>query len=263
MQTSFTDLFKQFTQQTNSSWQLTIPEDWMQGRTTYGGLSAALCLQATYRTFSDLPPLRSAQVTFIGPAGGPIEISCQIIRQGKSVTYIEANMHGEKGIATRVLFCFGESRPSKLNRTFLDKPQIPGPDDAKDFFAGGQRPLFAQHFNALLAKGASPATGSPYSDHYIWAKHNDEDANDLCALIAIGDMPPPAVLPMFENFAPISSMTWSINIISDAPTTENGWWLLRTQGDYAHQGYSSQNMEIWNTQGELVITGRQNVAIFY
>lgn len=47
----------------------TITEEWMQGRTTYGGLSAALCLAGTLSAHADLPPLRSAQVAFIGPAG--------------------------------------------------------------------------------------------------------------------------------------------------------------------------------------------------
>ena len=39
---------------------ITLPPDWLQGRTAYGGLSAALCVQAALRAHPDLPPLRSA-----------------------------------------------------------------------------------------------------------------------------------------------------------------------------------------------------------
>jgi hypothetical protein len=54
-----------------------------QGRTTYGGCSAALCLEAAKRLLRDqrhssgaaeLPPLRSAQVAFVGPAGGDVQV---------------------------------------------------------------------------------------------------------------------------------------------------------------------------------------------
>ena len=47
-----------------------IPADWAQGRTAYGGLTAALCVEAAALVSSDLPPLRSAQFAFIGPAAG-------------------------------------------------------------------------------------------------------------------------------------------------------------------------------------------------
>ena len=44
-----------------------IPSDWLQGRTAYGGLSSALALHAAQGIEPDLPPLRSAQIAFIGP----------------------------------------------------------------------------------------------------------------------------------------------------------------------------------------------------
>ena len=43
-----------------------LPPDWLQCRTAYGGLSAALCLEATHRGIENLPPLRSAQYCFVG-----------------------------------------------------------------------------------------------------------------------------------------------------------------------------------------------------
>ena len=90
----------------------TIPPKWMQGRTTYGGLTAALCLETAMRAFPELPPLRSAQVSFIGPAGGAVEGRARMLRQGKSVTFVEADLFGEKGIATRATFAFGGARAS-------------------------------------------------------------------------------------------------------------------------------------------------------
>lgn len=235
----------------------------MQGRTTYGGMSAALCYQAVANNYPTLPPLRSAQINFIGPAGGEVTVSTKIMRQGRSVTYISAEMTGEKGLATHAVFCFGESRESRLNSDYSIAPDVPGIEQSENFFASNQGPSFANNYDCLLAKGGHPLSGSDAHEHYIWVRHKDKNATDLAALIGIADMPPPAVLPMFKAFAPISSMSWMMNFLREDINTENGWWLMRSAAEHARNGYSSQDMQVWNTAGDLVISARQSVAIFY
>ena len=84
---------------------ISLPADWLQGRTAYGGLSASLCLEATLRAFADLPPLRSAQFAFIGPATGDLRITPKILRQGKSAVFTSVDLEGEAGLAVRATFC--------------------------------------------------------------------------------------------------------------------------------------------------------------
>lgn len=243
---------------------VSVPPDWMQGRTTYGGMSAALCLEAALRAFPDAPPLRSALVSFIGPAGGDVTARASVLRQGKSVTFIEADVRGEKGIATRCTFAFGGARPSRFNETFTPPHKMPPPEQCPPFFPPDMQigPSFAHHFENKLAKGARPISGSKEHDHYIWVRHRDDKAAGIVSLLALADMPPPAVLPMFDEPAPISSMTWLVNVLTDKPQTRDGWWLLQSRAEQASQGYSSQDMLVWNRDGELVITGRQSVAVF-
>lgn len=240
-----------------------VTDNWMQGRTTYGGLSAALCLQAVLDTVDDLPPLRSAQINFIGPVGGNVTIATKIMRRGRSVAYISAEMTGEKGLATHAVFCFGEGRKSRLNRDFTTPPNAPGIADSNNFFDAGFGPAFANNYDCLLAKGGLPISGSSESEHYIWVRHKDKNANNMAALVGLADMPPPAVLPMFEEFAPISSMTWMMNFLNDDISTKDGWWLMRSAAEHARDGYSSQDMQVWNSEGKLIISALQNVAIFY
>ena len=57
-------------------------------------------------------------------------------------------------------------------------------------------------------------------------------------------------------------MTWIVNILSDKPETEDGWWHVESKMTAARGGYSSQVMRIWNTAGELVVEGMQSVAVF-
>lgn len=247
----------------------TITENWMQGHTTYGGLSSALCLKAAHLKadqpgIAELPPLRSALINFIGPVGGNIEMQVEVLRAGKSVSNVEVNMFSDKGLATHVVFTFGACRKSRIEKNFVAFPEVPGVAESEDFFQPTVTlPQFTQQFDVKLAKGGLPASGSKQHEHFIWVRHKDKKANDLTALLGVADMPPPAVLPMFTEFSPISSMTWMINILTEDLSTEDGWWLMRTAADQAKDGYSSQHMQIWNSHGQLVTTGQQNVAIFY
>lgn len=240
-----------------------VPENWLQGRTFYGGLTAALCLEGAINAFSDLPPLRSAQVSFIGPAEGEVSVTAEVLRQGKSVTFAGADLSGEGGLAARAVFAFGAARASMFNRHFTPAPNVPGPDASGFFFPPGiDGPVFARNFDVRLAKGGVPMTSSAEHDHFLWVRHRDPGATSIAALLALADMPPPAMMPMFPTIARISSMTWALNFLTDHPTTEDGWWLLESRAENAAEGYSSQDMFVWNRQGEPVIAGRQSVAIF-
>ena len=58
------------------------------------------------------------------------------------------------------------------------------------------------------------------------------------------------------------TMQWQANLLTPAPRTREGWWLLRSTGDYAEQGCSSQRMAIWSADGEPMMAGMQSVAVF-
>ena len=45
-------------------------------------------------------------------------------------------------------------------------------------------------------------------------------------------------------------------------TTENGWWLMRSATRFIRDGYSSQLIQIWNSEGRRVMDSMQHIAIF-
>ena len=106
----------------------------MQGRTAYGGLSAALCYEVASRVAEDLPPLRSAQFAFIGPAICELRLTPTLLRRGKSAAFYGVDMVCDAGVAARALLYFGAERPSEQN--FLDIPtsDVPNWGDSRDFF---------------------------------------------------------------------------------------------------------------------------------
>ncbi|GAB4523992.1 MAG: thioesterase family protein [Amphiplicatus sp.] len=239
-----------------------VPQDWRQGRTTYGGLAAALCLESAQRAFPDLAPLRSAQIAFIGPADGVLAVETSILRAGRSVTFVNADLSGDKGLAARAIFAFGAARESMFDRAFLPPPPMRPPEACEPYIPEGMGPPFAAHFDTRLAAGGRPGTGSSGSDLFLWVRHRDRAATSPSALLALADMPPPAVMPMFPRFAPISSMTWGVNFLDADASTEDGWFLLATKAENAADGYSSQDMFVWARDGRPLVASRQSVAIF-
>ena len=261
--TSFIDLMSSLAEDDNK-YRITIPDDWLQGRTTYGGLSAALCAEAATRAVPDLPPLRSAQFAFIGPASGPLSISASVLRRGKSAVFMGVDLTGDAGLATRALLNFGVARDSKLAYADVQMPDVSSPADSEPFFPADRPNItFQQHFESSKGGAARPFSPGAEPEYLIWFRHRDERAHfGLVPLIALADAPPPASMVIFPQPAPISTMTWSLDILSDAPITTDGWWLIQSRAETAHQGYSTQTMMVWNAKGEAVIAARQNVAIF-
>lgn len=261
--TEFTDLIASFKAADDNSWRVGVSEDWLQGRTAYGGLSAALCLHAAALQTSDLPPLRSAQLAFIGPATGELTLKPTVLRRGKSAVFVGVDCIGDAGLATRATFCFGAARASTLDHVELPMPQVPAIADSKPFFRPVPGLNFTQHFDGLLAAGALPFSRAGAPALTLWLRHRDPQARaSALALLALADAPPPAAIVLFEKSAPISTMTWQVDVLTDDITTEDGWWLVRTSAETAQNGYSGQNMTIWSASGRPVMAARQTIAVF-
>ncbi|MCO5130452.1 MAG: thioesterase family protein [Xanthobacteraceae bacterium] len=261
--TEFSALMDSMTQAADG-WAITVSEDWLQGRTVYGGLGAALCLQAAQRQFGDLPPLRSAQISFIGPASGELKLTPVELRKGKSTVFVGVDLSGESGLATRVTFCFGAGRASKVALAAKAAAPADKPEAGPSFFDNAPPHLrFLRHIEGRNAGGALPFSGAKEPMMTLWLRHRDTSLKpSLVPLLALADGPPPAIAATLTTPGLISTMTWSIDLLTDTIDTTDGWWLIRTEADAAADGYTSQVMTVWNAAGQAVMTSRQNVAVF-
>ncbi len=246
--------------------EISLPADWLQGRTAYGGLSASLCLEASLRAFAEVPPLRSAQFAFVGPATGDLRITPKVLRQGKSAVFTSVDLEGEGGLAVRATFCFGAGRdlPHEYGKHAMQAmPATPARDTLPSYFAWSPKPNFMSHFEGRLASGGAPLTGSSLPEMLVWLRHRDAAApGTLVSLMALADALPPASFATFTEGVPISTMTWAVDMLDAHPESETGWWLVHSEAETIHQGYSAQSSVIWHPDGRPVMAARQNVAIF-
>ena len=232
----------------------TLGDNWLQGRTAYGGVTAAIALAAIKAVFDDLPPLRSCQIAFVGPLSGDVCATPALLRRGKNSAFVACDVKGVDGIGVRAMFLFMTSRESTIDYLDLPAPDAGAPEDKP--VDPSKLPGFLTNFD--LSHWSNEDTGFTR-----WVRLKDRDTLDPeVELVMIADALPPAAMALAKTWGPISTTTWQLNLVTDTPSTRDGWWLLGAHTLHAGKGSSSQIMTIWNRNGHAVATATQSVALF-
>ncbi|MEO7248585.1 MAG: thioesterase family protein [Novosphingobium sp.] len=243
--------------------ELAVPSEWHQGRTAYGGFSAAAALVAAMEVGGEgLPPLRSAVVGFVGPAFGDIDARARVLRRGKNATWIGADLVRAGEVVVTATFVFMGPVASSVHLNDCPPPQgLIAPEQAGTYKPHSLMPAFiSNNFDVAFAL---PKLAEKRPDLCWWVRLKDRAGIDpMVEMMLIADCLPPGVLPLMGPGTPVSSMTWQSNLLTAAPVTRDGWWLLRSTGDYAEDGCSSQVMRMWNADGQPVMAGMQAIALF-
>ncbi len=240
-------------------------KNWKQGRTAYGGLVVALMLAEIEAHEPDLPPLRNVQASFIGPASGVLQAQYEVLRRGKNTVIIQARLDGEEGIGSTAIFTFAVKREMMTDIDYPKYENMILPEDCPIDFTpdGAPLPAYIHNFNARLMQGGLPFSNPEKADFAIWFQNKDPKAHDnIVSLLALADAPPPVSITKLTKLRALSTMSWSLNFLSDQPCSEDGWWLIRSYSGHVRHGYSSQITEIYNRQGERVVDATQYIAIF-
>jgi acyl-CoA thioesterase len=240
--------------------RFSLPGNWMQGRTAYGGISAVLALTAARAAVGESGPLRSVQVAYIAPLAGSIEARGRVLRRGRNAAFVQADLAagGELGLAA--CFVFGNHRESAIAYQALPHPETLDPDDTEPRPHRPQPNIFTGHLDYRPAM-RKKIEGRP--EILRWVRLREREGIDwACELLAIGDALPPSALPLLSEFKPASSFNWTVNFLCAAPKTSEGWWLVHSFSPVIRDGISCQMMTVWNRDGEPMAQAMQSVAIF-
>ena len=240
----------------------TPPEHWRQGRTAYGGFSSAMALQIALNHLSvERPPLKAAQIAFIGPVTEQVSFQVETLRQGKSETQVAVDARVDDAIVLRAGFTFASPRESSIQHHYVECPQVEPPEHYASIPKNLPTPKFFKNFDIRLVSQSMFFSGAETPELLAWVRL--EGLNEISpevALLLIGDCLPPASTVCFKDLAPISSMNWTVDFTQ--PAEYSGWYLVRSFSLVAGGGYSYQSMQVWNETGELLMSGTQTVAIF-
>lgn len=262
--------FDQLLTSTNTSEPLSVDSSWGQGRTLFGGLSAALAFNKIRQGIDLQRPLRSLSVNFSGQtlADSPFVLEQQVLSAGKSISQINGHVVQNERIVTQVCACFGIERESSIE-VASPKAELPklGSNQRLNYMKG-LTPEFVQHFEFEYSKGQFPFSNSPANELAGWMRFKEAPSVFTEAhLIALIDSWPPAVLQKLKSFAPCATVSWNIEMVQPLsllkqPLHTDGWLYYDAVIKQAHHGYAHTEAKIYNTDGTLLALSRQLIAVY-
>ncbi|WP_167360382.1 thioesterase family protein [Pseudomonas anguilliseptica] len=170
---------------------LDIPQNWGQGRATFGGLVAAVMLQRIQIELGIQRPLRSLSLSFVAPvAPGTLQVQVRLLREGKAATQVQATALQQEQVCAVMLASFGSDRESVVQVEHPDAPTFTAPDQVQAFpFIPGLTPDFTQYFDYRYTLGKMPFMGGQQTEMGGWIRLCEASPAMICpsTLLALMD----------------------------------------------------------------------------
>jgi acyl-CoA thioesterase II len=246
---------------------ITIPKDWSQGRTVFGGLSAAMLYSAAKEYVEEDRLLRSMNTSFVGPLlfDVPFQISIEIVREGKNVSQILARAIQNHKNCVLSQMCFAKARQSKTAVKNDEQHAMAIPKKA-NYIPNIPKvtPRFLRHYQLSIDSGGLPFTGKKSSHYYGWMrfKKPPQSVNEA-HIISMIDAWPLTLIQQLRWPAPASTINWNLDFIYPhralAPTD---WFAYKVDTRQAADGYGHTEATIWDIHGQVIALSRQTTAVF-
>jgi acyl-CoA thioesterase len=254
----------------DATWTATLPPDWGQGRTTFGGLLAAVATNAAVELAGPDRRVRTLDIGFAAPlVDGPVEITGEILANGRSVTQVQVSLRQEGVLGCRAYVVAGTDRVSSIAvpgpppATPADDPDAADDPGMEMPYREGLVPVFTQHVHQRWTGDAFPFTGAGPEGAVIdgWCRHRTP-ATGLAAVVGILDAWPPSVLPMASGRAPASTVRWSAHFVEPVPPgAEKGWFRYEARTVHAADGYVTSYARLYSG-GRLVVWSEQLNTVY-
>lgn len=263
--------FVEYLQQAAANTSLTIDAGWGQGRTTFGGLSAALLVhKIEQKHTADDDVFRSLSVNFCGPllTDQLCEIDTQELRSGKSVSHFQGQITQEQKLVTHLAACFSKNRESKIVVETSTKELAEAGEGKRLPYIKGLTPEFTQHIDFAYHSGGFPFTNSKDNHLHGWMRFKDMQGELSNAhLVALIDAWPPATTIKLRGPAPSATVTWALNLVTPLaelaePLTGDSWLWYEADITQAGNGYGHTQAKIYTASGILLAISNQLVVAY-
>lgn len=250
---------------TETHFTCAVDTSWLQGRTAFGGLSAALLTKALSEGLPTDRRLRSLSVNFIGPTpASGLDLTCRSLRDGGAVSHRYGEIRDGDKVTVNATAAFCRDRPGTLKEPSPERPVAPAPEDCPALpWLEGITPNFTQHFEMRLASGGWPFSQASTSDYGMWIRFREPGPLDIFSLIAIGDVPPIPGLNRLAKPSNGSSLSWYLECPRALPPqNRDDWWYVDYRCQGASDGYFHNHALVWAPDGQLVLISRQLATVF-
>lgn len=242
---------------------LIIPEGWMQGRSTFGGLTAACMAALARRAEPDTErPLRSASVQLLSPVvPGPIRGETTILRRGRNITFVEIRLFQSEAFVARSTMVFAKALDSAVEVPAPARPEIADPDSYSPIpYLKGVTPEFTQKVDMRWAEGRPPFMGGTEAAFTGLFRYR-VPLGDAEGILALLDTYPAPVLSLCSKPCPASTVTWTAHLLS-IPSSFDDWFTLRYASVVGSSGLHTVTGRLYDGTGTMVGWTEQLVAVF-
>lgn len=246
-----------------SGWVGSLPEGWMQGRSVFGGVTAATMAALGRRLVSeDARLLRSASIQLLAPVtAGDVRGSATLLREGRNITFVEVRLTQADVLVGRATLVFARPMQSTLD---VAAPPAPKTDDPASMLAvpyiEGVIPEFTQNVDMRFAEGSPPFTGATHAA-FTGVFRYRVPLGDTEGVLALLDTYPPPSLSLAEKPTFASTASWTAHLLAP-PASFDDWFTVRYETLVGAHGLHTVVGHLYDAQGTLVAWSEQLVAVF-
>ncbi len=222
-----------------------------------GGYVLATIARAALESLP-LPDPLAIDAHFLRPvATGELSITTEVVRVGRrhATASMSAFQNDKEVIRATVTAADLEQAAGRTEQ--LEAPlQLPdpesSPDPLEDF--GDISPSIAHRVDYRFRDVPGWAQGKPSGSptHELWMRFRDGRQPDPLSLLFFVDAAPPAILEIGE----LGSSTVQLSVhVRGRPAP--GWLACRLATRHVLSGYHEEDMDIWDSKGNLVAQSRQ------
>ena len=245
---------------TADGWRGVISDRWSIRRGPNGGYVASFPLRARALQSPFPDPLTMTTHFLTTPSPGPVAVTVETLRVGRSHATLEGRLHQDKPVAV-ALATFGTLADKGPESVQAEMPAVSPPD------ASSRRLSMPPHDGLSVrdrldqrvpAEGdvmTEPGSGGP-ARVGGWTRLVDRDLDALAVPLFMDTWPPSMFASMGSGLAPTIELTvhWR-----SRPRTP--WHLALFRSRFLMSGYVEEDGELWGEDGRLVAQSRQ-LALF-
>ena len=242
----------------DGAYEATVDERWNVLRGPHGGYIAAMLLRALTDAVGDDGRMPRALTVYYpaAPVGGPVAISTQVERSGRSMTYVTARLEQDGALAALATAAFSADWPRTVELDTTGRPDVPPPDDIPPLDRGGLVPPFVQFFHFRPTTGDEWFTGAPRAVSGGWMRLREDHELDAPLVAALADAWPPAIFPAASS--PVAAPTVELTVHFRSPLPAPGRWVLGVfESRVARDGFFEEDGVLWSEDGEVIAQSRQ------
>jgi acyl-CoA thioesterase len=246
----------------NGTFEAEISRDWWIVNGPNGGTLAAMIIRAFTEAVGD-PERRPRSLTIhftAAPKEGPIRITPEVERAGRSLTTVTARVEQGERLIALAIAAFSRSRKGAVDFAHLQMPDVPGPEEVDQLPNPGELPPFVDNWDFRRAFGEPLWSGASEALAGGWVRPAGRQEWDYALVTQLSDVWFPAVFPMLAGPNPVPTVDLTIHFRAELPLPalqREDFALVRFRTRLAAHGFIEEDGEIWAPDGTLIAQSRQ------